>query len=325
MSGAAGMAGGGLEAPRRSAAPDFAPDSALAATEAADIARLLAHPAFERAVCHLAQGFSVLKDMEPRISSLFGAQQRWLLCHVAVGRCFERPEPASVSRLDLIRDGLRHGLASRNTIKAFILEALHYGIVQPVEGTPASRNLRIGPTPKALYLLTGWYLLHLGALDLLDAGRRTAAFGAASEAGLRAMAPAVAEGLLGSAAIARPAPPYALFAWMDEGGNLMDRLIAGADPDADPAAERVLTNVASISALSEHLSVSRTHAGRMFAAAEAQGSLGWSGRSGRSAIWLSRAFRDAYARAQAAKLAVVARAFRALAPDGAEGGGGDHF
>jgi hypothetical protein len=105
----------------------------------------------------------------------------------------------------------------------------------------------------------------------------------------------------------------------------MDRLIAGADPDADPAAERVLTHVASISALSEHLSVSRTHAGRMFAAAEAQGSLGWSGRSGRSAIWLSRAFRDAYARAQAAKLAVVARAFRALAPDGAEGGGGDHF
>ena len=131
MSGAAGMAGGGLEAPRRSVAPDFAPDfapdsapdSALAATEAADIARLLAHPAFERAARHLAQGFSVLKDMEPRISSLFGAQQRWLLCHVAVGRCFERPEPASVSRLDLIRDGLRHGLASRNTIKAFILES----------------------------------------------------------------------------------------------------------------------------------------------------------------------------------------------------------
>ncbi|WP_443750098.1 hypothetical protein [Asticcacaulis solisilvae] len=308
---------------RPAAARAFTP----AATEEDDIACLLAHPAFDQAARHLAQGFSVLKDMEPRISSLFGAQQRWLLCHVAIGKCFECPPSVipSVSRLDLINAGVAHGLASRNTIRAFILEALYYGIVQPVEGTPTSRNLRIGPTSKALYLLTGWYLLHLGALDLLDNAGRTLAFGAASEAGLRAMAPAIADGFLASNAIANPAPPYAQFAWVDEGGNLMDRLIAGIDAGADPLAERTPTNVASISALSESLSLSRTHAGRMVAAAEAQGSLGWSGRPGRSAIWLSRAFRQAYARAQAAKLAVVARAFRNLEPAGAGEAGSDHF
>ncbi len=298
-------------------------------SEEADIARLMGHPDFARAAGHLAQGFSVLKDLEPRISSLFGAQQRWLLCHLAVAKCFERPLPAapSVSRLDLINAGLRHRLASRNTIVAFISEALQYGIIEVVEGASSSRNFRVGLTPKALYLLTGWYLLHLGALDILDGGDRAMRFGAASEAGLRAMAPVVAEGLLNSPAIADPAPAYALFAWMDEGGNLMDRLIAGIDPAADPGAERVATNVSSISALSDSLAVSRTHAGRMIAEAEAQGSLGWSGRRGRSSIWLSGAFRDAYARAQAAKLVIVGRAWQALdrvAPAVALAGS-DHF
>ncbi len=288
-----------------------------AASEEAEIAALLAHPDFGRSALHLAQGFSVLKDLQPRISSLFGAQQRWMLCHVAVGKCFETPAPAapSVSRLDVINAGLRHGLASRNTIVAFLSEALKYDIIQPLAGQASSRNPLLGPTPKAIYLLTGWYMLHLGALDLLDNGTRAAAFAAATDAGLRVLAPAVAQGLLASFAVANPAPPYALFAWMDEGGNLMDRLMVGIEPGADPAAERVATNIPSISALSLSLNVSRTHAGRMVAAAEAQGALGWSGRPGRSAMWLSRAFRDAYARAQAAKLVIVGRAFRRFAPE----------
>ena len=285
----------------------------------ADIDALLAHPDFDRATRHLAQGFSVLKDLEPRISSLFGAQQRWLLCHMAVARCFESVPPArpGVGRLELINAGLKHRLASRNTIVAFISEALKYDIIQRAEGgRGGERDFRVELTPKALYLLTGWYLLHLGALDSLDDGGRAARFGAAGEAGLRAIAPAVARGLLTSDAIANPAPAYALFAWMDEGGNLMDRLIAGIDPAADQSAERVATNLSSISALSDSLALSRTHAGRMFAAAQAQGSLGWSGRRGRSSIWLSRGFRDAYARAQAAKLAIVGHAFNGLALNG---------
>ena len=283
-------------------------------TEEADIAALLAHPAFDRATGHLAQGFSVLKELEPRISSLFGAQQRWLLCHMAVAQCFERPLPArpSVGRLELINAGLHHRLASRNTIVDFISEALKYDIIQRAEGAKLSRNVRVELTPKALYLLTGWYLLHLGALDSLDDGGRAARFGAAGEAGVRAMAPPVAQALLTSVAIANPAPAYALFAWMDEGGNLMDRLIGGIDPQADLTADHVATIFSSISALSDQLAVSRTHAGRMIAAAEVQGSLGWIGRRGRSPIWLSRAFRDAYARAQAAKLVIVGQAFSRL-------------
>lgn len=311
-----GAAEGTMTAARRRAGRVFIP----AATEEADIAALLAHPAFDRATGRLAQGFSVLKDLEPRISSLFGAQQRWLLCHLAVAKCFERPLPArpSVDRLELINAGLHHRLASRNTIVDFISEALKYDIIKREEdasgpGKDGGRIARVELTSKALYLLTGWYLLHLGALDSLDDGDRAARFGAAGEAGLRAITPFVAADLLTSKAIAEPAPGYALFAWMDEGGNLMDRMIAGIDPAADPAAARVATTLSSISALSDQLAVSRTHAGRMIAAAEAQGSLGWSGRRGRSPIWLSRAFRDAYARAQAAKLTIVGRAFGRLA------------
>ncbi len=55
--------------------------------------------------------------------------------------------------------------------------------------------------------------------------------------------------------------------------------------------------------------------GRTLAAAAAAGALGWSGRPGRSPIWLSRAFRAEYAQMQALKLAIIDAAL-AVATDG---------
>ena len=71
------------------------------------------------------------------------------------------------------------------------------------------------------------------------------------------------------------------------------------------------TNVMSVSALAQGLNLSRTQLGRKFVAAEAMGSLGWSGTRGKSALWVSHAFWRDYHAAQAVKLAVVDAAFAA--------------
>jgi hypothetical protein len=71
-----------------------------------------------------------------------------------------------------------------------------------------------------------------------------------------------------------PPPGYAVFASVDEGGSLMDRLIVGVDIEATRDEERALTDMTSISALAPPFNLSRTHAGRTLAAAAAMGSLG---------------------------------------------------
>ena len=165
------------------------------------------------------------------------------------------------------------------------------------------------PAPSTLWALGEWYSLHLAALDSLDGGARSARLREADASLLMLMEPSVAEGLLSCRALRAPAPIYAVFASVDEGGSLMDRLIAGLDMAEAQHQERALTDVTSVSALARPLNLSRTHAGRTLAAAAALGCLGWSGAPGRSPIWLSRSFRAEYAQVQAAKLAIIGDAF----------------
>ena len=91
----------------------------------------------------------------------------------------------------------------------------------------------------------------------------------------------------------------------------MDRLIVGCRQGVD--AERIATDVTSISELSRNLNLSRTHLSRKFAEAEAFGSLGWSGARGRSPLWVSAGFRREYHAAQAVKLAIIDAAFEGVA------------
>ena len=276
-----------------------------------DMQKLLAQPRFDLCVRQLARGFAAIREAEPRIGSQFAIQQRWLMSHAALAlyfRTLKSAEPG-VTRLEFVKTVLERNLASRNTAEAYFAEAYKYGLLKPIAGGHNARHARVEPTPTAVLTLGSWYKLHLGALDLLDGGNRTDHFAADGTGVLTAIEPAVAEALLtgtpAGAAEAGPAP----FIWVKDGGVLMDRLIAGTDPAAEPDDERVLTDVTSISSLSKSVDLSPTHTGRMFAAAEAAGSLGWSGRRGRSAIWLSRGFRAEYARSQAFKLAIIDRAF----------------
>ncbi|HEV7328996.1 MAG TPA: hypothetical protein VGN91_28390 [Bosea sp. (in: a-proteobacteria)] len=284
----------------------------------AEIERLLAHPRFDHAAHRLAQGFLAVQAVAPRLASQFSTQQRWLMSHAVLSHYFRglsvgRP---GLSRRDFVEQALTHGLASRNTAAAFFVEALQYGLVQP---TKVQVDL-VQPAPATLQALIEWYAIHLAARDLLDGGASAARLrGGAGESILLQLEPATADALLSCEAIRTPPPSYAVFGSVDEGGNLMDRLIAGMDMTTPRDADRALTDVTSVSALARPFNLSRTHTGRTLAEAMAMGSIGWSGAPGRSPIWLSRRFREEYARFQATKLAILGAAFAqaiaGVAPD----------
>ena len=139
--------------------------------------------------------------------------------------------------------------------------------------------------------------MHLATLDGLDGGGRVKAFHARPVL-LEVIQPLIADGLIGSSDVRKPPPTFELFTWINEGGAVMDRLIAGCQ-GSDAGGERILTDVTSISELSRNISLSRTHLGRKLAEAEAFGSLGWSGARGRSPMWVSAGFRHEYHSAQA--------------------------
>jgi len=276
----------------------------------ARVVTLLNHPAFEAAIQAQARELLRAHEAGPRLGSLFSTQQRWLMAHAGLARFFRGVTAhgaTGISYRSFIEVVQEHALASRNTATAFLEEALHYGIVRPVSGEGPIRLRSVEPAEEVLQLLLHWHLLHLATLDALDGGSRREILAAEGVAGVMFLQPAVADGLLGSPVIRDPGATYTLFTWADEGGLLMDRMIAGMANLG--AIEQMPTDITSVTALSSNLALSRTHTGRKIAAAEAMGSVGWTGRRGRSPLWISLGFRKEYALAQAAKLAIIDDAF----------------
>ena len=274
---------------------------------------ILGNSAVEACVRRLAQALLMIHEVSPRLASLFGTRQRWLIAHAAVAQYFRDVAAAgtgaglSMGRLlDLVE---RYEVASRNTAAAFLKEMLKYDIIRHVAASEGKRHRTFEPAPTTLAALFQWHLLHLAALDGIDGGIRSATLNAAPEA-LQRLQPLIADGLLGDNTVRKPEPTFALFAWVDDGGIVMDRLIVGCE--AEPAdLDRVTTDATSVSGLAQRLKLSRTQLGRKLAVAEAMGSLGWVGARGKSRIWVSQGFRREYHKAQAIKLAIIDAAYEA--------------
>jgi hypothetical protein len=273
---------------------------------------ILVHPALDQCVRRQAQSLLLIHETSQRIASLFATQQRWLMAHAALAQYFRAGSSntgtglLSEHVLDLVE---RHGLASRNTASAFLKELLKYGIVRHVADTEGERHRPVEPAPATLEALFHWHLVHLATLDGLDGGSRSATFRAQPHT-LGWLQPLIADGLLSSNAVREPDPTFSLFTWVNEGGIVMDRLIAGCQVEA-AGLDRIVTDVTSVSSLAQRLRLSRTQLGRKLAAAEAMGSLGWCGTRGKSALWVSTGFKREYHAAQAAKLAIIDAAFEA--------------
>ena len=114
-----------------------------------------------------------------------------------------------------------------------------------------------------------------------------------------------------------PEQTFSLFTWLNNGGLVMDWLMAGIEETAE--AERIATGVVSTVTLAQRLKLSRTHLSRKLRAAEELGSIGWLGQRGHSVMWVSPAFYREYAMAQAVKLAIIDAAFCLLCAPHFEG------
>jgi len=280
-------------------------------------AAILAHPALGACVRIQAEALLLTHQGSPRAASPFATQQRWLMAQASLAQYFRneaRQPGAGVLAEHCIDLVDRHAVASRNTAAAFIHEMLKYGLVRHLAASEGRRHRPMEPSPMTLAVLQHWLSIHLATLDGLDGGARVAALHA-QPAMLGAIQPLIADGLLASRAIREPGGTFSLFTWINDGGIVMDRLIAGCRPEAIGLA-RIPTDVTSASGLAQRLNLSRTQLSRKFAAAEAMQSLGWTGTRGRSGLWVSAGFWREYHAAQAEKLAIIDAAFAAVSKSG---------
>jgi hypothetical protein len=277
--------------------------------------QLQAYPGFLRAICQLGRGLVNSYGHSPRASSMFASQQRWLISHIAMKLYFRGlvPGEAGLTDYDFVQAVVGHELASRNTARALLAEAVKYGFVRPSVRKSSRRPLGgmapLEMTELGVGLLAEWVSLHLRALDALDGGRRQSCFSDNPPAALAVMEPYVCDELVSCMDVRNPGPAYAHFTWMDQGGLLMDRLMAGIDPDAAAPEQRSATDVVSIAELARSFGLSRSHVARKLVDGEHAGHIGWSARRGHSAMWISGGFRRDYARAQALKMVIIDAAF----------------
>jgi hypothetical protein len=280
---------------------------------------IASHPGLHGAIRLQAQLLLQAYDGNPRLASVFGTQHRWLMAQAALAVCFRTAAAVrgrgvtSASILDFIT---RHEVASRNTADAFLKEMIQYRWARLVPEAADRRTRPLVPTEATLDALHGWVGIHLGTLDRLDGGGRLETYLAMPEA-LARLQPRIADGLLSSAKVRAPERTFSLFTWLNNGGLVMDWLIAGIEQPANGATwgEQIATGVESTVMLAQRLKLSRTHLSRKLRAAEALGSIGWQGQRGHSAMWVSPGFYREYAMAQAVKLAIIDAAFSSLAPN----------
>lgn len=276
---------------------------ALTTAEIAD------EPTFHALVQEQSRNMLALYGANPRLSAVFATQQRWLMAHLGLALYFRnQPDGLSVTRfLDAVR---AHAVASPNTADAFIKEMLSYDFILRGKESSDRRVRPLYPASIALAAVEGWLLAHLATLDGIDGARRLPTFRAAPEA-LAGMQPHICDGLLSAGEVREPKDTFSLFTWLNSGGIIMDRLIAGMQP-AGPGAECIPTDIGSLAEIGTWLNLSRTHLARKLREAENLGSIGWTGKRGRSAMWVSTGFRREYLTAQAVKLAVIDRAYQTV-------------
>lgn len=273
------------------------------------VEQMMSHRDRQAIIGNLAGTFVELHAADPRAGTVFSTQQRWLMAHAGMALFFREMNgegPAVYSGLFLDKIEAEQ-IAARNTAHAFMLEMRKYGIVR---NRSAETNTKIRLLSLADSTVAGiavWLAVHLATLDQFDSGIRSRLFQQMPGA-VSILQPAVADELIASQSMRVPTGAFAHFTWLNEGGYIMDCLISRLQPSAEDGT-RLLTTVTSIAEIAEPAMLSQTHLVRKLKIAEEQGFLGWTGRRGRSTLWLSTEFREEYDRYQLRKLALIETAF----------------
>ncbi|EHS48952.1 hypothetical protein PDO_0708 [Rhizobium sp. PDO1-076] len=267
---------------------------------------LLQNADLHEAIRDQSKALLEINAVAPKLAAVFGTQQRWLLAHLAMSIYFNEaargaPEPAIVMAR-FFEQVKSHSISSVNTADAFVKEMLVYGIAEQI-ATADKRNRPVRPAAQTVAAVGQWMWIHLATLDRLDGGHRQAAY-KDDPTLINRLHPEITANFLVSPEIRTPPQTFTLFTWLNNGGIVMDWLLAGIEP-ADASVERVATQVRSVPQMAETFRLSRTHLTRKLREAEAIGSIGWEGTRGRSVMWVSKEFRREYAESQSAKLAII--------------------
>lgn len=270
------------------------------------VSDLAAHPHVFPILRKQAAVFLEVERNTPRAAGVFGTQQRYLLAQLAASMMFLDPNgELHLSRY--LKAVGTHGLASRNTAHDFIREMEHYGIVRTSLVRADKRSRPLAATDETRRLLALWLGIHLQTLDAFDQGGRMGDFNSDPDR-LAQVYPKVVTRILASQRSTAPEGTFSLFTWMNDGGLVMDKMIATIS-DFEPEDGRVVTGIATLDELAAALRVTKTHLSRKMAEAERRGDIGWMGKRGASRLWLSPTFLDEYVGYQADKLARIDEAY----------------
>lgn len=275
---------------------------------------LLGNPGFHDFILEQTTAFLNIHRTDPKLASIFGTHQRWMLAHVGMAQYFldalsgaSEPVIVMARYLEQVR---RYEIASVNTADSFLKEMVVYGIALHAT-TGDRRHKPVIPAPRALETLRHWVGIHLHTLDGIDGGNRLDRF--EHDPGLLwHLHPQITERLLNTPSIRIPPPRYGLFTWLNSGGVLVDWLMTSVK-GSEVVDGHFLTQVRSVPRLAEMFRISRTHLTRKLREAEDMGSIGWLGQRGRSTMWISKALVDEYSFYQAQKLSAIDEAFEEVA------------
>lgn len=273
------------------------------------ISDILSHPSLRAVMKRQASAFLQVQREMPRRAAIFGSLQRYLLAQLAMAMLFESDGAGFVLThfLDAVT---QHGIASRNTAHAFVREMIRYEVAA-YNGRQAKGRRPVIVTDATILAIRMWLIIHLASLDAFNEGGRVERL-QAEPALLSRIHPLAARRLLVLAPQSvKPGSTFSLFTWTNDGGLIMDKMIAAIE-DHSPNAEHVPTSITHLEQLTEPLRITRTHLLRRMAAAEADGSIGWEGKRRASRLWLSRDFVADYDKYQAEKLVCIDEAFHAI-------------
>ncbi|MCD2171942.1 hypothetical protein [Rhizobium sp. C4] len=253
--------------------------------------------------------FLTVERSSPRVAGIFGTQQRYLLAQLASAMLF-RSKDGTLHLSRFLEAVVAHRIASRNTAHDFIREMEKYGVIRPNLARDDKRSRPLKLVEETVGLLGVWVAIHLRTLDAFDNGSRAATF-AETPGMLAQLHPAIVERILQSQRSTSPDGTFSLFTWMNDGGLVMDKMIATIT-DFSPQDGRIVTGIGSLDEIASALRVTKTHLSRKMAVAEREGSLGWTGKRGTSLLWLSPGFLEEYVAYQADKLGRVEEAYASL-------------
>ncbi|WP_426228134.1 hypothetical protein [Pararhizobium sp. DWP3-4] len=264
-------------------------------------------PVLQQGARHMIE----LYDHFPRIARLVAAQQKWLLTQAAYALHLQRDpaDPLSgITAARLLDVIAATNLASRNTATAFLAELRAYKLIRDVTGSPSKRSRPLEPTETSHEAMTLWFRGQLRSLDLIDQGDRVARLESNPDI-FRYAQPLAAKRLIADKAWREPPVSISCFVWTEYGGLILDDFISRI-ANIEPEDGCYWVDDLRFSELSSHYSLSRTHVRRLFARAEAQGSLGWQDRNGnRNRIWATASFVEDYKRWQSVKFCALEWAY----------------